>query len=82
MAEVVLGTNGAVVLKDKDGTAITTGSFAYTLYQRGASQETFGVAETGTLDATGAMSVVLGSVSGSAFYVVVDGVTSNTVRIA
>ena len=72
--------DGSVKVYNAAGGEIKTGEYSYTLYMRGPSQDEFRVAETGTMDASSGLTLSLSS--NTSYYIVVDGVTSNTVTKA
>ena len=91
VAEVTLGADGGFILEDARGNSINSGTFDYEMWVRYTGQAEYGVAFDGTLDAanqwnvTGAPYFVGGAgkgtdlFRGASYYLVVDGVKSNTV---
>ena len=67
-------------LLDKNGNKVENGEYSYTLYMRTASQDAFNVAETGTLTAASVKDAAFKTnvPAGYSWYIVVDGLTSNT----
>ena len=73
-------------LLDEDDAPITSGNFKYTLYMRGPGQATFAEAVSGTCTPNSNGQFVLplpgnGTTDIYSYYVVVDGVTSNTITV-
>ena len=67
-------------LLDKNGNKVENGEYSYTLYMRTVSQDAFNVAETGTLTAASVKDAAFKTnvPAGYSWYIVVDGLTSNT----
>ena len=68
-------------LLDKNGDKLTSGTYDYTLYVRSNNQSGFDVAETGTIDAANVQNAAFKTnlASGSSWYIVVEGLTSNVI---
>ena len=68
-------------LLDKNGDKLTSGTYDYTLYVRSNNQSGFDVAETGTINAANVQNAAFKTnlASGSSWYIVVEGLTSNVI---
>ena len=82
LATVTLNAQGKIGLVGKNGAGLAGEGMAWTLYMRSVSQDTFNVAMNGKDIKAEYMTVenyVNSASTGYAFYIVVDGVQSNTV---
>ena len=86
VATVTLDNAGNIGLFDKRGAGLSGDGLAYELYMRGPSQDSFNVAIDGKNVRTDAVnntikSFITGKGTGYSFYIVVDGVKSNTITL-
>ena len=83
VGSVTLNTSGDIGLADKKGNAINGDDLSWELYMRTDSQDDFNVAMDGKNIAAewSGIKSFISSKSGYSFYLVVDGVKSNTVTI-